>query len=140
MKLERSALVNSAVLALALATGTALVLTRERATTGEREARANNLFPSFPHERLVKLSVQSGSSELELSPSATPDGGVPSYTLKGGIPADPEAAESLLRGLEMAAFLRKFNATEVDRQKFGLATPRATLKAQFPRSARKLRS
>jgi hypothetical protein len=130
MKLERSALVNSAVLALALATGTALVLTRERPTTSEREARANNLFPSFPRERMVRLSVQS-QHPLELSLERAPDGGSPTYTLAGGIPADPEAAESLLRGLEMAAFYRRFSNSEVDREKFGLAKPRATLRAEF---------
>lgn len=131
MKLERSLLVNAAVLALALGTGAALFLTRQRPTTSEREARANNLFPSFPRERLLTLSGRQGQREFELARRAPPDGGEPSYTLKGDIPADPEAVESLLRGLEMAAFLRQFSAAEVDRAKFGLASPRAELSARF---------
>lgn len=131
MKLERSVLINSAVLALALGTGAALVLTRERPTTSETEARANNLFASFPRERLRALNVRVGQQELELTLASAADGGAPQYTLKGDIPADPEAAESLIRALEMAAFLRQFSATEVDREKFGLSAPRAQLRAQF---------
>ncbi|HWA76860.1 MAG TPA: DUF4340 domain-containing protein, partial [Polyangiaceae bacterium] len=140
MKLERSVLINSAVLLLALGTGAALFVTRERPTTSQREARAHNLFASFPSQELLSLQVRSRHGTLELERKSTPDGGSPQYTLKGNIPADPEAAEALIRALEMGAFLRQFQVSEVDRAKFGLEPAQAELHARFARAELGLRA
>lgn len=130
MKLERSLLVNGGMVALALASAAALLFTREQATTSELEARANNLFDSFPRERLVAVALR-GAGGFRLEQAAAQDGGAQGYELAGQGLADPEAAESLIRGLEMAAFLRRFSAEDVNREVFGLLPPRAELRAEF---------
>lgn len=131
MRLERSALIQLAIIALALASGLLLVLTREKPTTSERNERANNLFTVFRRDELAAIDVRNGNEIFQLGLALSGDAGAPSYTLKEQGAADPEAAKSFVRALELAAFLKRFQGETVDRQAFGLTAPRGELRLHF---------
>ena len=128
MKLERSLVINALVLGAALVSGTAIFLTRGTTSSEERDARRNNLCPEFPRDALQSLEVKQGERHFELERKASADAGAPAFELHGGGPTDPEAIESLLRALEVASFVRRFDEKEVDRKAFGLDAPRASLR------------
>jgi hypothetical protein len=139
MKVERAAIVNSLVLLLALGSGLALVLTKERATTEERAERDNNLFVEFPRDRLRRITIQKKTERFVLERDANPDAGPRRFTLAGEGTCDPEAVESLLRSLELAAYLKRFEAKDSDRKNFGLDAPRAEITLEFEDSESHLR-
>ncbi|HET9930065.1 MAG TPA: DUF4340 domain-containing protein [Polyangiaceae bacterium] len=134
MKLERSVIVNSLVLALALGSGVAVLVTRKFATTDEQSARKNNLCAELPREDVKRLRLREGANAFVLVRKAAVDGGAPEFELEGQGPADAEAAESLLRALEVASFDRRFDDKEVDLHAFGLDTPRAELHLELAAS------
>ncbi len=138
MKLERSLVVNGLVLAVAVGSGVALFVTRERPTTEQREARPNNLCAEFARDRLRFVQIRSASQDFKLERHAL-DAGSAEYTLSVGGAADTEAAESLLRALEIASFVRRFDAAKVDRTAFGLDAPRAEINVDFGGSTLTLR-
>ena len=100
MKLERSLVINGIVVAAALGSVAAIVLTRGATTTEEQSARSNNLCAEFPRDTLKSLTIQNGDRKFTVERKQTIDAGVPEFVLKGEGPADAEAVESLLRALE----------------------------------------
>lgn len=127
MKLERSVIVNGLVLVLALGSGVALFATQKFASTDEQSSRQNNLCAELPRESVKRLRLRNGKESFALVRKAGADGGAPEFELEGQGPADTEAAESLLRALEVASFVRRFETKEVDSKAFGLDAPRAEL-------------
>ena len=138
MRLERGTIVNVLVLVLALGSGAALLLTRERATTAEREARANNLFVEFPRQRLEHITIRKGTSSLTLSRASGGDASAQHFVM-GGVTLDADAVESLLRSLEMAAFFKRFQPEAAERERFGLNQPSAEITLEFGDSRAVLR-
>lgn len=140
MKLERSVIVNSLVVALAAGTALLVVVTDEQPTTLELESRAKNLLPSFSRDDFRSLSVKTARASFALEPrTATASGGT-RYELRadGTHEADPEAVEALLRTLELAGFVRRLEAGEEDRVALGLDEPRGELELAFKRSSAQL--
>lgn len=126
MKLERSVVVNGLVLVLALGSGAALFVTQKLATTEERSLRDNNLCVELSREKVKRLTLREGGENFALVQKIA-DGGAPEFELEGQGPADAEAGQALLRALEVASFVRKFDVGEVDAKAFGLDAPRAQL-------------
>jgi hypothetical protein len=139
MKLERSLVINGIVVAAALGSVAAIVLTRGATTTEEQSARSNNLCAEFPRDTLKSLTIQNGDRKFTVERKQTIDAGVPEFVLKGEGPADAEAVESLLRALEVASFVRRFDENGVDRKAFGLDAPRASLHVEFGASELEIR-
>ena len=133
MRFDRNLLVNLGLVALALSTALVLFLTRDRVTREEREARPNNLIPVFRPEQLTRVVVEHGKDSLVLAVRPSADAGAPRYLLgtSEGIEADPEAARSFLRALELSSFLRRLEAEGADRTTLGLSTPRARIRLDF---------
>jgi hypothetical protein len=133
MRFDRNLAVNLGLLALALSTALFLFTSRERPTREERDARASNLVPIFRADRLRKVVVERGVDSLVLAVRAAPDAGSTEYRLgqRGETEADPAAARSFLRALELASFLRELEAEGADRKALGLARPRARFKLDF---------
>jgi hypothetical protein len=133
MRFDRNLLVNLGLVALALSTALILFLTQDRVTRDEREARPNNLVPVFRPEQLTRVVVERGKDTLVLAIRASADAGPPRYLLGSGeaIEADPEAARSFLRALELSSFLRGLEAEGADRAALGLSPPRARVRLEF---------
>jgi hypothetical protein len=133
MRFDRNLWVNLGLVALALSTALILFLSRDRVTRDEREARPNNLIPVFRPEQLTRVVVERGKDSLVLAVRASADAGPPRYLLGSAeaIEADPEAARSFLRALELSSFLRRLEAEGADRATLGLAAPRARIRLEF---------
>jgi len=130
MKLERSLLVNTLIVVLALGSGAALFITRERPSTSERAERENNLLSRFPRADLRRVAVKSEQGSFTLERVAA-DAGAPAWQLRSDASAtDAEATEGLLRSLEMGGFLRKFTETDSDTQ-LGFDKPKLELMLSF---------
>ncbi len=139
MKLERSVIVNALVVALALGSGVALVLTREKPTSSELSARENNLIRHFPRSELRSLRVTGPGNDFGLERAQTPDAGVSGFVLSGKQGAtDAEAVESFLRALELGSFLRRLDATD-GAAEFGLDAPTREFSLDFGSSRAVLR-
>ena len=132
MRFDRNLLVNLGLLALALSTALFLFLTRDRVTQDESAARPNNLIPVLRPEQLTRVVVQRGADSLVLE--VRPEGNAGARYLLGSraeVEADPEAARSFLRALELSSFVRKLELEGADRKVLGLSSPRARLRVEF---------
>ncbi|MFZ5891594.1 MAG: DUF4340 domain-containing protein [Myxococcota bacterium] len=131
MKLERSVLVNALVVVAAVGSVGALLLTRNIATTEERDARVNNLCAECSQAPIEWIRIQKNATDFTLQQHTRGDAGQREFNLKGQGAADSEASQGLVRALEVASFVRRFDANAVDRKAFGLASPRAKLSVRL---------
>lgn len=142
MKLERSVVVNALIALFALGSGLAIVVTRDRPSVTQREARANNLLPSFSPERLQRIEVRLGTASFALErDKAGADAGMTSFRFAGSTAAkvDPEALLGFVRSLELASFLRRLERTAADRRTLGLEAPRGELRLLLAGTESRLR-
>ena len=124
MKRARSQALNLLLGLAALGTAAAVVLTRERPTTDEIEARAENLLPIFRRDELTRISlVARGGGRFTLARAKGSD----DWTLEGDPPepADGAVVDRLVGGLELATPLRR--ASDEDQKNFGLDSPDVTV-------------
>lgn len=136
MSLRRARWVTGGLVALALASSVAVVLTSRSVTTSERLARQNNVFRSWRPAELRRVRVASLESPTEspilltrIAESTDPH----DFALGAEEPrkADPGAVAELLGALEFATWLRRIEPAEVDRQSFGLQDPELEVEVTF---------
>lgn len=131
MKLERSLVLNAALAVLAVGSVVAVLSTQDAPTTESLAARENNLFPSFRRELVQSIGVNTGSTVYSVERRSPGDAGQPIHRLRtkaaADLEVDAEAVEALVRSLELASFLRRFDSAGVDRAAFGLTAPKRSL-------------
>lgn len=106
MRAGKAAVTSLVIAALALGSTAVVVLTRDRATTGEKEQRAKNLLPVWREDEVERLELR-GKVKVVLA-RASDDAGEPSWQLVEPLrePADPDAVERLIAALGFAAPIR----------------------------------
>ncbi len=121
MRLARARIVNGLLVAVAVALGVALFITRHTATTSERSAREDNVFRVWRPTELDRVKITRDGRTLELTRNrATEDPNA--YFLGGaeGPVADPATVSELLSALEFAVWKRRVAEAQVDPERFGL--------------------
>jgi hypothetical protein len=111
----------------------AVFVTRGRVTTGEREARENNLLSAFRETEITQLRLEGGKSPFTLERTAPDDAGESSWKLTAPVQEEAEAyaMDKLLGSLEFASWVRRIKPEEVDRAGFGLDAPKWTLHVEM---------
>jgi hypothetical protein len=124
MRLARATLVNAGIAVLACASLAAVWLTRESATTSDRESRGENLLPLYHGEDAVHLELESAGRKLVLERAPATDGGSASFRLLSPVtaPADAATADKFLTALGNAHALRAVDSGPPS-SAFGLDKP-----------------
>jgi hypothetical protein len=132
MQRLRGQLVNIVLAVVALGLVIAVVVTQGRVTTGEREARENNLLSAFREDEITKLRIE-GPSPVVLERSKADDAGETTWRITSPVQEEAEAyaMDKLLGSLEFATFTRRIKPEEVDRAAFGLDAPKWTLHVEM---------
>jgi hypothetical protein len=128
VRLARAQALNLILGLAALGTMAAVVLTRERPTTGELEQRAQNLLPVFRRDQLTKVALDGESAGRFV---LTREQGSDDWSLDGNPPepADGAVVDRLVGGLELATPIRR--ADEGDPSAFGLDRPEVSLELEM---------
>ena len=126
MKLPRQKFTNLALIAIALALFGLVLWTKGGVTTGEQEARSNNLLASWREDDLTSIEIERGKDKLRVERREEPDGGDSSWFLTAPLDeeADISAVTDLIGSLGFATPVRRIKPEEVDRAAFGLDAPR----------------
>lgn len=116
---------NLTMIVLALAALIAVVVTTNRVTTSEHEARESNVLSAFRESELTRIEISAKDKRIVLERTPAPDGGEGSWNLIEPLREEAEtyAVEKLLGTLEFARVVRRIRAEDVDRAAFGLDTP-----------------
>jgi hypothetical protein len=127
--LLRAKLVNGALGVAALALLLVVVATRERLTTGERQARQDHVLVRFDPGSLDRVEIARGSDRLVLERATGPDAADASFRITSPTveEADPTAIQQLIGSLELATVVRRIPPEAVDRAGFGLDAPRLVI-------------
>ncbi len=122
---KRATLVNAGILALALASMVAVVVTHSGMTTGEKEAQGQDLLPAFHADDVKGLDLEGAGQKLSLERTAGQDGGSAAFALVSPVkePADDTAVNKFLSALSNAHALRPV-ASGPPLSTFGLDQPR----------------
>lgn len=129
----RGQTVNVVLALVAVALVAVVLITRGRVTTGEREARENNVLPAFRENEIRNITIDKGASKVVLERGAQDDAGEASWQLTQPLREEAEAyaIDKLLGSLEFATWARRLKPEEVDRKAFGLDAPEWTLSIQM---------
>lgn len=121
MTFGRSELASLVLAALAVASAVLVFATRTAPTTGETSERAEHLFSVFRKDTITGFSLELGKERVELERTGE------HFELKAPVrePADEAEVARLLDGIGFATFQRRL--PDPDRNRLGLATPRAKL-------------
>lgn len=123
--MQRSLLINGALVALALGTFGLVWATREAPTTSERLARKNQLFPEFRRERIERLTLSQANSTLELRR----EDGEFQIVRPWQERADIASVNKWLSAADMATVERPAEGVSDERAGFGSSAYRVTLAA-----------
>jgi hypothetical protein len=135
--LARARVVNGALVALAVALTSAVILTEGSVTTSERLAREGNVLAVYRPDEVESLRITRFDSKastkapeelLLLRDQKSQDPHAFFLGARGGRKADPAAVAELLTALEYAVWLRTIDPADVDRKAFGLDQPRLELR------------
>jgi hypothetical protein len=129
------------VLAL-LAAAVVFFLDRGAVTTTEAEQRKKNLFEAFRIEQITELEVTIEGRTARVQRGAENDAGQRGWevTLDGArYPAEEQVVDQYLGALDMAVVERRVPAASVDRERFGLAAPRISVRVAMGRLDYRLR-
>ncbi len=121
----RSQWLNIALVVGAVTLIAVVVLTRGKVTTGEREARENNVLSAWRPGELSRVTFDRGKEHIVLQREGDEDAGDVSWQIREPIQeeADAYAVDKLLGSLEFARWVRRIDKGEVDRAQFGLTEP-----------------
>ncbi len=113
MTLGKAALTSLLVAALAVGSSVLVVLTRDRATSGETNERKKNLLPLWRADEVSRLEL--GPARIVLQREQG-DAAEPSWRIAQPLKetADPDAVERLIADLGFAAPLRPSEATQAE--------------------------
>jgi len=115
-------LVNLALVVLALGLVVAVVVTRGRVTTSEKDARATSLLGAYREDDITRVTVEKAGQRLVLARVPSGDAGDTTFDIVEPLreEADAYAVDKFLGSLEFARYVRKIRSDEVDRAAFGL--------------------
>ena len=135
MQLPRQKLTNFALIAIAAGLLGVVLWTRGGVTTGEQEARSNNVLASWREDELDSIEIERGKDKLRVERRDTPDGGDANWFLTAPIQeeADINAVTDLIGSLGFASAIRRIKPEEVDRAAFGLDSPRWVMQLDLGR-------
>jgi hypothetical protein len=138
---DRQRWTNLALLALAIGLVIAVVATRGKVTTTERETRAFNVLAAWREDEVTRITYDRGSEhfQLERVPEADRENVEWRLTKPYLEDAEPFATEKLLGTLQYAASIRRIKPDQVDRAAFGLDAPRMVLELQMGEIVYRLR-
>jgi hypothetical protein len=148
---RRSQWLNGALVVAAIAITAVVVVTSSSVSTGERQARARHLLASFRQEDVTQLSIDKDGQRWVVVKSKTQtDAHADSASDSTGpdnprleqparwqfvepMQGDAEEAtiDQLLRVVQFATWLRPLKDADVDREAFGLETPRAVISVEM---------
>jgi len=126
---RRSQIVDAVLVGIALAFVVLVIATRERITTTEAEARANNLLQAYDESDITRVRFERPGGSFTLVRTKTDDAGAATWSLAEPIAedAEPFGVQKLLGTLEFASALRKIKPEEVNRKAFGLDDPKLVI-------------
>jgi hypothetical protein len=129
MQLPRQKFTNLALIAVAAALFGVVLWTKGGVTTGEREARINNVLASWREDELKTIEIERPTGKVRLELRETPDGGDSDWFLTAPLneKADINAVTDLIGSLNFATAIRRIKPEEVDRAAFGLDSPRLVM-------------
>jgi hypothetical protein len=135
MQLPRQKFTNLALIAIAVALFGVVLWTRGGVTTGEQEARANNVLASWREDDLTSIEIEHDKGKLRIERRDTPDGGDPDWFLTSPLAeeADINAVTDLIGSLGFATPVRRIKPEEVDRGAFGLDAPSWVMRLELGR-------
>jgi hypothetical protein len=121
------------LVAVAAALLVAVFATRGKVTTGEREARPNNLLAAWRENDVTRVEIEREGTRIVLERDAIDDAGDATWMIRAPIAeeADADGVQSLLDTLEFATFQRRIEPAEVNRAAFGLDAPRVQVLARM---------
>lgn len=129
--LRRQQILNAVLLGAALALVVLVLVTRERVTTSEEEARSGNLLQVYRESQVTRLEFERKEGAFTLVRSRMDDAGVGMWSLKEPMveEAEPFAVQKIMGTLEFASALRRIKPEEVNRAAFGLDSPELVVHA-----------
>ncbi len=128
MKISRSLLINSLIVALSCASVVTVIVTNGSVTTKDSEGREQNLLPAFRTGDVASLELFANNREIALKRSETTDGGSAAFELIAPVKelADAATVDKFLAGLASAKALRPV-ADGLTRAALGLDSPSARI-------------
>ena len=128
----RSQWLNVALVVVAVALVAVVFVTRGNVTTGEREAREDNLLSAYRPGELSRITFD-GDKHIVLTKVGDEDAGDVTWNIAEPIQeeADTYAIDKLLGSLEFARKVRSIDPQEVDRSAFGLEHPKWVMGIQM---------
>ncbi len=120
-----------ALLVLVLAAGGYLLFFEDRhITTDEAVIRKDNLVPAWRADDITTLTLTRGASAVRIERGEADDAGLRLFRWlgpEGEFPASEQDVDDFLGRLEFARSLRRVSDDAVDRDSFGLTSPRLTI-------------
>ena len=128
MKISRSVLINSLIVALSCASVVTVVVTNGSVTTKDSEGREQNLLPVFRTEDVASLELFANNQQVTLKRAQNMDGGSAAFELIAPVKelADAATVDKFLGGLASAKALRPV-ADGPTRGALGLDSPSARI-------------
>jgi len=128
---SRSLWINGALLFVAVLTSVVLVVTSRSVTTAERQTRARHLLTAFRLDDVSQVSVdKAGETWVVRRGPREPDQDAGArWQLVSPLQGDAEEAtiDQLLRTAQFATWLRHIDDADVDRERFGLDSPKVVV-------------
>jgi hypothetical protein len=105
MKISRSVLINSLIVAVSCASVVTVLVTSGSVTTKDSEGREQNLLPVFRAEDVVSLELFANNQHIALKRAETTDGGSAAFELVSPVKelADTATVDKFLGGLAARA-------------------------------------
>jgi hypothetical protein len=131
--LLRRQIENLGLLGVAIALVVAVLVTRGKVTTRERESRSHNLLAAWRDDEVTRVSYDRGDVHFRLERKETGDDYVGEWQLTEPYveDAEPFSMEKLLGTLQHASWVRRIKPEQVDRAAFGLDEPRMVIEVQM---------